>query len=226
MPIKIGGRKVDIHIKRYNYQSIFYACKNLFRTSRGKKVWTVANELITRHIPTPLPICFLEQRKGGLLIKSFFITQKIDPALPLHTLIQERFINTQMEAIKYKHALIRKAAHVIRAMHDRGIRHGDLKSANILVEKKEGQNDTLYLVDLDSTKIKTRLERKDKIGDLARLNVSLLNTRIVSTSDRLRFLKHYLHVSKKKDGGVRNYWKETVLKTQKKLKQSGRNFTT
>ena len=225
-PIKIGGKKVDVHIKRYNYQNIFYACKHLFRTSRGKRVWTVANGLILRHIPTPLPICFLEQRKGGFLIKSYFITQKIDSSLPLHTLIQERFLNAQMEATKNKHALIRKTAHVIRTMHDQGVCHGDLKSANVLVEKKEGQDDKIYLVDLDSTRIKTRLERKDRIGDLARLNVSLLNTRTVSTPDRLRFLKHYLHVSKKRDGGVRNYWKETVLNTQKKLKKSGRNFIT
>ena len=226
IPIKIEGGKVEVHIKRYNYQNIFYALKNLFRTSRGKRVWKIANGLISRNLPTPLPISFLEQRKGRVLIKSFFITQNIDRSLPLHTLLQESFLKAEIETIRNKNILIQQTAHLIRAMHDRGIWHGDLKSANILVEKKEGQEDTLYLVDLDSTRIKTRLERKDTIGDLARLNVSLLNTRIVSTPDRLRFLKYYLNISKKRDIRLRNYWKEAVLKTQKKLKKSGRRFIT
>jgi len=226
IPIKIGGRKAEVHLKRYNYQNIFYALKNLFRTSRGKRVWKVANGLVSRNIPTPLPISFLEQRKGGFLIKSFFITQKIDQSLSLHTLLQESFLNTKIETIKNKNILIQQTAHLIRAMHDRGVWHRDLKSANILVEKKEGQEDKLYLVDLDSTRIKTRLERKDKIWDLARLNVSLLNTRIVSTPDRLRFLKYYLNVSKKGGARIRDYWKEAVLITQKKLRKSGRKFTT
>ena len=149
IPIKIGGRKAEVHLKRYNYQNIFYALKNLFRTSRGKRVWKVANGLVSRNIPTPLPISFLEQRKGGVLIKSFFITQKIDQSLSLHTLLQESFLNTKIETIKNKNILIQQTAHLIRAMHDRGVWHRDLKSANILVEKKEGQEDKLYLVDID-----------------------------------------------------------------------------
>lgn len=224
IPLTIKGRQVPIHIKRYNYQNIFYASTYLFRTSRAKRVWTVANELILRGIPTPLPISFLEQRRGGLLIKSFFITQMIDPSLSLHTLLNEHVPDAQNKTIRNKHDLIRSIAHVIRSMHDQGIWHGDLKSANILVEKKEGQNDTLYLVDLDSTRIKTRLEKKDRIRDLARLNASLLDTRIVSTTDRFRFLNHYLHVSKKRNHKARDYWKETLGQTEKKLKQSGKTW--
>jgi len=226
MPIKIGGGKVDVHIKRYNYQSILYALKNLFRTSRGKRVWKVANGLISRNIPTPLPISFSEQRKGRALIKSFFITQKIDQSLPLNTLLQESFLNAPAEAFKNKNVLIQQTAHLVRAMHDRGIWHGDLKSANILVEKKGGQENKLYLLDLDSARIKKRVERKDRIIDLARLNASLLNTRTVSTPDRLRFLKFYLNVAKKRDPKARDYWEAIVRQTQKKLKKSGRKFIT
>jgi len=116
---------------------------------------------------------------------------------------------------------------MVREMHDRDICHGDLKSNNILVEKKTGKEDKPYLVDLDSARIKKGVKKEDRIRDLARLNASLLDTKIVSTPDRLRFLKHYLNVVEKKgEHTVSEYWKEIVCKTQKKLKKSGRKFTT
>ena len=226
MPIKMGREKEEIHIKRYNYQNIFYALKNFFRTSRGKRVWKIANSLVSRNIPTPLPISFIEQRKGRLLIKSFFITQKIGHSLPLITVLQEGLPNLPTEVSKRKNILTKQVAQLVREMHERGICHRDLKSANILIQKKEGQKEELYLVDLDSTRIKKRIEKKDRIRDLARLNASLLDSKTVSTPDRLRFLKYYLNIRKERDQKVREYWKALVWHTQKKLKKSGRKFTT
>ncbi|MCK5255199.1 MAG: hypothetical protein KAQ81_04190, partial [Deltaproteobacteria bacterium] len=226
MPLKIAGEKGEIHIKRYNYQNIFYAFKNLFRTSRAKRVWKTANSLVSRSIPTPLPVCFLEERKWRLLIKSFFISLKIDQSLSLNTLLQEGLSGTSTEAPERKNALIQQVANMVREMHDRGICHGDLKSNNILVEKKAGKEDKPHLVDLDSARIKKGVKKEDRIRDLARLNASLLDTKIVSIPDRLRFLKYYLIIGEKRDHKVRDYWKEIVCKTQKKLKKSGRKFTT
>jgi len=71
----VGREHRSLHIKRYNYQNTFYALKYFFRTSRAKRVWKVAQHLIACNIPTPQPISFLDQRKGGLLIKSFFISK-------------------------------------------------------------------------------------------------------------------------------------------------------
>lgn len=227
LPLKIAGEKGEIHIKRYNYQNIFYALKNLFRTSRAKRVWKTANSLVSRSIPTPSPVCFLEERKWRLLIKSFFISLKIDQSLSLNALLQEGLSGTSNEAPERKNALIQQVANMVREMHDRDICHGDLKSNNILVEKKAGKEDKPYLVDLDSARIKKGVKKEDRIRDLARLNASLLDTKIVSTPDRLRFLKHYLNVVEKKgEHTVSEYWKEIVCKTQKKLKKSGRKFTT
>lgn len=224
IPIKIGGNKVKLHIKRYNYQNIFYALKNLFLTSRGKRVWKVANGLVSRSIPTPQPIAFLEQRKGRFLIKSFFITQKIDQALPLSTLLQKGLSHTLTATPKRKNELLQQGAYTVRKMHERGVWHRDLKSSNILVQGKAGQKEKLYLVDLDSTRIKKRIKEENKIIDLSRLNASLLNTKTVSTPDRLRFLKYYLHVGKTRDQKVGEYWRAIVGQTQKKLKKSGRKF--
>lgn len=224
MSLQIAGSKVELHIKRYNYQSIFYALKNLFRTSRGKRVWKVANGLVSRSIPTPKPVAFLEQRKGRLLINSFFITQKIDQSLPLITLLQKGLSHATIETSKIKNELLQQAAHLVRNMHERGIWHRDLKSANLLVQKKAGEKEKLYLVDLDSARIKKRVKEKDRIRDLARLNASFLDLGVISMPARLRFLKSYLGSHRGIAEQTRKYWKEILLHTQRKLKKSGKRF--
>jgi len=224
MPIQIAENKVEIYIKRYNYQNIFYTLKNLFRTSRGKRIWKVANSFVSRNILTPQPIAFLEQRKGRLLIKSFLITQKVDQSLPLIKLMQEGLSSLTSESLKRKFFLLQQGAHILRRMHERGVRHGDLKASNILVQKRLNGKDHLYLIDLDSARIKRKITDKDRVKDLARLNASLLDTTIVSTSDRLRFLHYYLNIRRSRDQQLRGYWKAISYQTQKKLKKAGREF--
>jgi len=224
VPLQVAGEKVELHIKRYNYQNIFYALKNLFRVSRGKRVWKAAHSMLLRAVTTPQPVSFVEQRKGRFLLKSFFITRKIDHSLPLITLLQNGLSGAQAKTFESKKTLIHQVAKLVCMMHERGIRHKDLKSANILAQKIPGQQEKLYLVDLDSTRVKKKSTKKDAIKDLARLNASLLDAKTVSTPDRLRFLKYYLSVRQTKNQKVRDYWQEIVFYTKKKLEKSGRQF--
>jgi tRNA A-37 threonylcarbamoyl transferase component Bud32 len=120
-----------------------------------------------------------------------------------------------------KNILLFKVARLVREMHARGIWHRDLKALNILIQKKLPDGEKLYLVDLDSTRIKKRLDRKEKIRDLARLNASLVSTTTVSMPDRLRFLQYYLKTRKPRDRNIQEYWKAIAAQTQKKIKPSG-----
>jgi tRNA A-37 threonylcarbamoyl transferase component Bud32 len=120
--------------------------------------------------------------------------------------------------------LLSKVAQLVREMHARGIWHRDLKASNILVQKKVPDGEKLYLVDLDSVRIKKRLDRKEKIRDLARLNASLVSTTTVSMTDRLRFLQYYLKTRRPRDSNVQDYWKAIAAQTQKKMKHAGFSF--
>ena len=221
IPITLSGENNAIHIKRYNYQSSLYALKNCFRCSRGKRAWRTAHGLLARKITTPLPISFTEQRKGRLLLTSYFITRTIDHALPLSTVLQKDRAAPFPHNYSRKNMLLPKVAHLVRKMHARGIWHRDLKASNILVQEKVPDGETLYLVDLDSIRIKKRLDRKEKIRDLARLNASLISTTTVSMTDRLRFLQCYLKTRKPGDRNIQDYWKAIAAQTQKKIKASG-----
>jgi tRNA A-37 threonylcarbamoyl transferase component Bud32 len=224
MSLPCGGNEVRLYIKRYNYQNFFYALKYLFRRSRAKRVWRVAHGLLARAIPTPRPIAFVEKRRGGVLIKSFYIAQHSEGVLPLTGVLKEGRAGAPPGAMRMKRELLYQAAGVVRKMHERGVCHRDLKASNILVRGEEGQTRELYLVDLDSATIKESTTKKEQIRDLTRLNTSLLNPRMVSTTDRLRFLKCYLNVWRKRDYRVRAYWEETLRETHKKLKKTGKTF--
>ena len=223
-PVTLGGENRAIHMKRYNYQNSLYALKNCFRCSRGKRVWKTAQGLLTRKIATPLPISFAEQRKGRLLLTSYFVTRTIDHALPLSTVLHEGRADTFPRNYSGKNMLLSKVAQLVREMHARGIWHRDLKASNILVQKKVPDREKLYLVDLDSVRIKKRLDRKEKIRDLARLNASLVSTTTVSMTDRLRFLQYYLKTRRPRDKNIQDYWKAIAAQTQKKMKHAGFSF--
>jgi serine/threonine protein kinase len=214
----VSREQRSLHIKRYNYQNTFYALKNLFRTSRAKRVWKVAQTLIARNIPTPQPISFLEQRKGGLLIKSFFISKKIVGALPLNNAIHELKTGRSSLDTTQKKTLLHQVAQLVQSLHECGICHRDLKASNILVQKNPGQAQKLYLVDLDSARVQTRIRTKERIRDLARLNASLFYTTGISTADRLRFLCDYLRTPSARDEKLHLYWKAISGQTVKKLK--------
>ena len=209
----------SLYIKRYNYQNRLYALKNLFRPSRAKRVWKVSQKLVACNIPTPLPISFLEQRKGRLLIKSFFISQKIDGALNLNAAFQQLQTDSSVQDTKQKKSLIHQVANMIRSLHDCGICHRDLKASNILVQRISKQAEKLYLVDLDSARIQKGIMENGRIRDLARLNASLFYTAGISTTDRLRFLHNYLRTSCARDKIVHTYWQAITEQTRKKLKQ-------
>jgi serine/threonine protein kinase len=214
----IGGEQKSFHIKRFNYQNTFYALKYLFRTSRAKRVWKVAQNLIASNIPTPLPISFLEQRQGRLLIKSFFISKNIDRALPLNRAIHELEACRSSRNTSQKKRLIQQVAYLVRSLHECGICHRDLKASNILVQKNPGQIQKLYLTDLDSARLQTRVRAKERIRDLARLNASLFYTKSLSTADRIRFLRDYLRTRSPRDAKLHLYWKAIAKHTLKKLR--------
>jgi serine/threonine protein kinase len=219
VPHILEGGQGSLHIKRYNYQSRSYVLKNLFRSSRAKRVWKASQKLVSCNIPTPLPVSFLEKRRGRLLVKSFFISQKIDGALDLNTAFQQLQTDGSAQDTKQKKLLIHQVAYLIRSLHDCGICHRDLKASNILVQKNSQQMGKLYLVDLDSARIQKEIPKKGRIRDLTRLNTSLFYNTGLSATDRLRFLHNYLRTSCARDTIVHTYWQAITEQTRKKLNQ-------
>ncbi|MEI6126492.1 MAG: lipopolysaccharide kinase InaA family protein [Pseudomonadota bacterium] len=209
-----------IHLKRYNEKGIWFILKNFFRSSRAKRVWHAANSLLAREIPTPEPLMYLEKRTCRVLAKSYVVTRMIAQAKDLGAFAMTDFTRLTR---RQKLSAIRILAGQIRKMHDRGVRHGDLKAKNILVQQEAGKALQIFFVDLDAAEIHDRLSPHDRCRDVARLNCSFLDTVVLSRTCRLYFLKAYL--GKVKKAHLKNTWQTVRRFTEKKMGQSGRRFS-
>jgi len=213
-----------ICVKRYNYQGIFYAFKNFFRSSRAKKAWKNAHVLLSRGILTPSPLVCAEKRTLHFLHHSLFITTWIDDALSLDCYFEDNFGQALTgDLLKGKWQFIAEAARYIKTIHNLRIAHGDLKAKNILVKTGDKQHH-FFLLDLDSIGMKKSLPRRALIKDLARLNASFLTTRLLSRSDRMRFLITYLSEEPPRDSVKGIYWREIAAATENTLRKSGKRF--
>jgi tRNA A-37 threonylcarbamoyl transferase component Bud32 len=221
---RIPHPSLEICVKRYNYQNLFYALKYLFQQSRAKRAWEKANALLSLGILTPYPLAYLEKMFFGLLHHSFFITTWIDDALPLDSFFEKYFSQTlTVNILKEKWQFISEAARYVKTIHDLHIGHGDLKAKHILLKLNDGKY-FFSLLDLDSLKIKKSLGQKERVRDLARLNASFLDTRVLSKSNRLRFLTTYLSETSQPDSVKRFYWEEIKAATQITLRKSKKRF--
>ena len=220
----IPNPSFELCVKRYNYQGIFYAFKYFFRSSRAKKAWKNANVLLSRGILTPSPLVFAEKRTLHFLHHSLFITTWIDDALSLDCYFEDNFGQAFTgDLLKDKWQSIAEAALYIKTIHNLRIVHGDLKAKNILVKTGDGRH-LYFLLDLDSIRMKQSLPRRALIKDLARLNASFLDTRLLSRSDRMRFLITYLSEEPQRDSAQRIYWREIAEATENTLRKSGKRF--
>jgi hypothetical protein len=98
-----------------------------------------------------------------------------------------------------------------------------MKAKNILVKTGDGQH-LFFFLDLDSIRMKKSLPRRALIKDLARLNASFLDTRLLSRSDRMRFLITYLSEDPQTGSPKRLYWREITGTTENTLRKSGKRF--
>lgn len=189
--LPIEGESLDVICKRSMPRHAGKQIKNLFRQSRAFRTWRLANSLLNRQIPTARPLAVVEQRWFGKLVDSLIITEHIEHAHDLDTLV-----TVQMRDLDLRHQRLVKRqvsnalAMAFRALHSRGFVHRDMKAPNIMVQwNPEGRDaPRVFLVDLDGIRRKRRLRRRDWLRAMMRLNTSLDHCRRITRTDRLRFL--------------------------------------
>jgi len=190
MPTPDGPRAVVL--KRVP-ATLLGAAKNLFRSSAVRRSWLLGHGFLARHLPTPRPLAlFHTYRFGGLPACGYLLTEKVPDALPLPQAVaacaDERTVRAWAERL----------AGVLRAMHDRGASHRDLKGANVLMEgaTRDAASATPVLIDLVGARAgRGAVPFARAARDLARLSASFLCSARVRHSLRLRFLRAYLRTS-------------------------------
>src|SRR5439155_12574004 len=108
----------------------------------------------------PEPLLLAERRRGPLL------EQAASGARFLST--RETFVPALAAQPSSKaRALVVRAARLVRAMHDRGISHGDLHSGNVLAGPGPGDRCELHVIDLHTARVGRRVSSRAREEGLA-----------------------------------------------------------
>jgi hypothetical protein len=130
--------------------------------SKGKRSFQWALALVSRSIPTPEPVCYLD----GLGGDSFYVTRFVPHA---HNLVVYLEKESATQRQKCLNALILFLNHVF--CH--GVYHLDLKGSNILV-KDVGEQLEFFLTDTDAMVITRKGARRPLYKSLLRITCTLV----------------------------------------------------
>ena len=132
----------DVVVKRYDHQGLFHSLRHTIKKSRARRGWVWGHELEAMNIPTPRPLAWIEQRKKGLVWKSYLVTEHVEGP-NLHYFLRDEKISEQERWRKADDVL-----ELVKRMGQYHISHGDLKHSNILVA-----GNSVTLTDLDSARM-------------------------------------------------------------------------
>lgn len=175
------------------------------RGSRARAEWDAARYLCGAGIPTPEPLVVAERRRGLALEQAASGTR----FLPARETFEPAL---RAQPAAKAHALLARTARWIRALHDRGVSHRDLKAANILLS-----HDGPTLIDLVGVRIGRSVPFRLRCRELARLNASFLGSPHVSRTVRLRFLHTYLAAGPRLGNEWKLWWKAILQATEAKV---------
>lgn len=217
--------------------------------SRSHRAHLWAHRLRAIGIDAPRPLGFLERAERPSRFPSFAVSEYVFA----ETLVKVGEERMQMigasptgPALAEKRALIHKVAEVLRTMHAHGVFHGDLHPGNILIRRAlepappaaaapdraspgspspgELAAAEVFVIDLESMRTFTLAERA-RIKSLVRLNRAFLDTRLITRTDRLRFLTTYLRHHGARAERTRELWARVLDKTRLKLSELGQVFS-
>ena len=205
MPTANGS--VPVVLKRVNVRSRIEPLKNLLRSSQVLRSWVNGHTLRDRCLPTPRPLAAFHRFRGGLPAEGYLLTELVAEPAPLS--VSEMSVALTL-------------ARLLRAMHDRGVSHRDLKAANVLLANGTDP----VLIDLVGVRTHVRLTESQRAKELARLNASFLDSSGVTLGDRLQFLRAYLAAGMDFQVNWKSWWKMVSRATAAKVAKNRRNGRT
>jgi len=181
-----------VYVKEFENAGVIRLLETLFYTHRGKRAWKAGHMLLWLGVPCAKFIALVEQRRLGVLHKSYLVMKEIPEASRLNVHLLRNYFRMNggltPEEAAGKRELIRAGAQALREFHSKKIYHKDLSAKNLLVGRRDDGRPRFYCVDTDSIQFPLRLSLRRRIKNLAQLNGL---PACVTTADRIRFYKEY-----------------------------------
>lgn len=187
--LELGGQQRGIYLKRYNVFSWRYRLGSLFTRSAAYHSLRGAEFFIEAGFNVAPPLAAVEERRGRVLQKSFYISGEIPKSFTLGEFWAAKAAALDFREIwRLQRCLITEAAALFQSLHRKKIYHNDLKEANILVREEAGLRQ-YYFTDLERA-VGRRLSCRRKVKNLVQIDRTL--GRKFSRGRRLAFLMAYL----------------------------------
>ena len=197
LTLRHRGAEYTFYLKRHTSPPLKEHLKLLARFSRPKSALNEWRAIIRFHelgLPTMIPVAAGEKSSRlGAVSTSFVLSLEIKDATRLdHYLAAWLGHPLSGEEIRRKRALVEEVAQLTRKMHRSGLNHRDYYLCHLFIRETQAEeNFELFVLDLHRVDIRNKVGRRWIVKDLAAINYSSLELP-VHTTDRLRFLKHYL----------------------------------
>jgi len=213
--VAVAGIVRSVYVKRYNAFSLRYKITSPFIRSGALRALRGAAILRQANIATAVPVAVVEHRFGGVLSKSFFISEEIARGKTIDAYWREHLrVLPGREGFKRRRNFLISLAWMFRTLHAQNIYHNDLKDANILAVANAFESESLALLDLEGIRECSLLSDKRRTKNLVQLHRTL--GRNLRWTDKAVFLKSYLDVSFV-DGRVKRRLVENVLRESRRV---------
>lgn len=172
-------RPVEAVIKQFRPAGL-QRLKTVVVASKERKAWRGAAACLERDIPTPRPLACLRRRAAGVVVESYYVSERVFGAREIRYLLRELDAERRRQLLAELGPLLRRA-------HDRGILHRDLSDGNILVaggppppgtprpafmrDDVPGAAFAFYLIDTNRIRLRRRIGWLARVKNLVRLGV-------------------------------------------------------
>jgi len=215
--LRPGAPGPDLYAKSFQAKNALHFIENKFVLSSAYRSWKAAHLLSESGALIPRPVAFAQKNKWGFRRNSVFISQAINGAEDenLQSHIVKNFDQKPLpkERAREKRRVIEKLAELYRLVHTQDrVYLPDFHPHNMLWKKEDGDY-CLYLMDFDEVKFRAR--KNDRLKNLASMCrnadkiVKKMDNNIITTTDRIRFLSHYLGPDQNQ-GDLQELWKKVV----------------
>jgi heptose I phosphotransferase len=155
--------------------------------SPASREWHVLKRLAEIGVPTMHAAACIEELADGRVTRAALLTVGLNAPHNLQRILLDD-LGQYPQPVR-RQALARKLGELLRRMHDGGVNHRDF----YLVHIRVGQDDQLYVTDLNRADIRKRVTRRWRVKDVAALLHSAPPS-LVSATDRARVARAYFGV--------------------------------
>lgn len=189
-------------LKHFGWRSPIHFYLSPTFHGRATTSWAIARQLQSMGARTPEPLYLYSRRTKGFIYENFFITAAIHP----HQILRN-FLLDAARTDDHKLAVIADLAVSIARMHNGGIIHHDLTTANFLIDEQQH----VHIIDLNRAKVYPRPSTAMLYADLARLNFGSTDGRLDEVI-RERFFMVY-----GEEMGGNHRWVDTYIEARARL---------